>query len=235
MNRLPAVLVSDYDGTLAEHGRVAATTVAALERLRAAGRRSVLVTGRQLEDLQSVFPRLDLFDYAAVENGAVLFRPEDGELTLLASPPPESFLHRLASAGVDPLSVGRVIVATDLRWLRVVRKAIRDAGLPHRIILNKGAVMVLPAGIDKAFGMRTGLRRLELSPADALGIGDAENDLDFLAACAWPAAVANALPAVKAVARSVTDGSAGAGVEETIGRLLAGELPPGDRRRSRGR
>lgn len=49
-------LACDYDGTLAADGHVQEETVAALERLLASGRKLILVTGRQLEDLLSVFP-----------------------------------------------------------------------------------------------------------------------------------------------------------------------------------
>jgi hypothetical protein len=42
-------LACDYDGTLASEGRVAPETVGALERLRASGRRLLLVTGREAE------------------------------------------------------------------------------------------------------------------------------------------------------------------------------------------
>jgi hydroxymethylpyrimidine pyrophosphatase-like HAD family hydrolase len=37
-------LATDYDGTLASHGRVDEQTIAALERLKASGRRLLLVT-----------------------------------------------------------------------------------------------------------------------------------------------------------------------------------------------
>src|SRR4029453_9796787 len=47
-------LCTDYDGTIAHDGRVDAPTIAALEELRASGRKLVLVTGRQIEDLQTV-------------------------------------------------------------------------------------------------------------------------------------------------------------------------------------
>ncbi len=86
--------------------------------------------------------------------------------------------------------------------------------------------MVLPAGVDKASGMREALRRLGLAPAAALGIGDAENDLDFLAACGWPVAVADALPAVREAALLVTAAANGGGVREAVRRLLSGDLPP---------
>jgi len=68
-------LATDYDGTLAEDGVVAEETVAALRSLKQSGRRLVLVTGRELPDLQRVFSQLDLFDIAAVENGGLLVEP----------------------------------------------------------------------------------------------------------------------------------------------------------------
>jgi len=49
-------LASDYDGTLAEDGRVAPATLEALDLLRQSGRKLILVTGRELPDLQEVFP-----------------------------------------------------------------------------------------------------------------------------------------------------------------------------------
>ncbi len=71
-------LATDYDGTLAHHGRVDDETRAALERLRASGRRAVLVTGRQVPDLQEVCPCLDLFEWVVAENGALLHQPATG-------------------------------------------------------------------------------------------------------------------------------------------------------------
>ena len=44
-------LATDYDGTIARHGEVDEPTLAALDRLRGASRKLVLVTGRELDDL----------------------------------------------------------------------------------------------------------------------------------------------------------------------------------------
>lgn len=65
---------TDYDGTLATDGHVHDATKDALKRLRTSGRKLILVTGRELDDLQRTFPELDLFDYVVAENGAVLIR-----------------------------------------------------------------------------------------------------------------------------------------------------------------
>jgi len=62
-------LAADYDGTLAHHGRVDDATIAALEEVHRSGRKTVLVTGRLLDDLVTVFPQLDLFDYLEEPRG----------------------------------------------------------------------------------------------------------------------------------------------------------------------
>lgn len=99
-------------------------------------------------------------------------------------------------------------------------KVIKKLGLELEIIFNKGAVMILPSGINKATGMAAALQDLGLSPHNVVGVGDAENDHAFLQACGCSAAVSNALPAVKNTADLVTRGARGKGVEELIGKLI---------------
>ena len=50
-------LACDYDGTIAHDGAVADSLVDALARLKDSGRRLLLVTGRELDDLCEVFAR----------------------------------------------------------------------------------------------------------------------------------------------------------------------------------
>ena len=114
------VLAADYDGTIARDGKVAPATVAALERLAATGRKLVLVTGRELDELLAVFPRLDLFDRVVAENGALLYDPATREARALGAPPPHDVRRRRCERrGVAPLSVGRV----DRRHLGAARDA----------------------------------------------------------------------------------------------------------------
>jgi HAD superfamily hydrolase (TIGR01484 family) len=216
-------LACDYDGTLAQHGTVDDTTIAALERLRASGRRLLLVTGRQIDDLMRVFPQMHLFDRVVAENGGVLYDPGTREVQPLADAPPHGFVRELERRGVAPLSVGHVIVATWEPHDATVFHVIREMGLQLQVIFNKGAVMVLPSGVDKATGLRRALHDLELSPHNTVGIGDAENDRAFLAACECGVAVANALDSLKAHTDFVTASDHGAGVVELIERLLTDE------------
>jgi HAD superfamily hydrolase (TIGR01484 family) len=218
------VLASDYDGTLATDGQVHDETVAALERLRDSGRKLILVTGRELDDLLRVLPRIDLFDCIVAENGALLYWPATRQEKLLAESPPEEFVKALRDRQISPLSVGRVIVATWHPHETEVIQVIRELGLELQVIFNKGAVMVLPSGINKAAGLKAALAELKISPHNVVGVGDAENDHAFLSFCECSVAVANALPMVKERVDLVTDGSRGEGVVELIDRLIASDL-----------
>jgi hydroxymethylpyrimidine pyrophosphatase-like HAD family hydrolase len=219
-----SVLASDYDGTLAKDGVVAPDTLDALERVRNSGRRVIMVTGRELPDLGTVFPRFDLFDCIIAENGALLYWPRAGTQQVLGAPPSTVFVETLQQRGVAPLSVGEVIVATLALHKDTVREAIRELELELDVILNKNSLMVLPSGINKVSGLRAALDELGISEHSVVGVGDAENDRDFLGYCALSAAVANALPSVKGVADITTQGTHGAGVIELIDMMLNGRI-----------
>ena len=217
-------LCSDYDGTLATEGEVFPATVTGLRRLLASGRRAVLVTGRELDELKTVCPCLDLFEYVVAENGALLYEPATDTATPLAQRPPDSFVAELRARGVERVSVGRVIVATWEPHETTVLETIRDQGLELQVIFNKGAVMILPAGVNKATGLAAALKRMGLSPHNAVGVGDAENDHALLALCECGVAVSNALPTLKEKADFVTRGARGAGVVELMEELVKDDL-----------
>lgn len=217
-------LATDYDGTMAEKGRVRPQTVDALVRLRKSGRRTVLVTGRELGDLQSVFDGLALFDRVVAENGALLYDPRTRQETLLAEPPPPELARRLAARGADPLGVGRIIVATREPHHVAALEVVHELGLEWQLIFNKGAVMLLPSGVNKQTGLQRALDELGLSMRNTVAVGDAENDHAMLAAAECGVAVANALDALKDRADLVVRGPRGSGVEELIDRVLADDL-----------
>lgn len=214
-------LATDYDGTLADKGHVRQSTLAALERLRAAGRALLLVTGREVPELLSIFPRVELFDLVVAENGALLYWPRTGQERSLGSPPPDSFISEVRRRGVSPFSLGQVIFATWRPHDAAVLEVLQELKLDYHVIYNKRAVMVLPTGINKATGLSAALEILQLPAAKVVGIGDAENDHAFLERCGLSVAVSNALPALKEHCDLVTEGDHGDGVSELIDRWLA--------------
>lgn len=218
------ILATDYDGTIAHHGGVDDSTLAALERFRKSGRRLIMVTGRELAELKTVFSHLEMFDWVIAENGAQLYRPSNQETILLGEPPPENFILELKRRGVERISVGGCIVATWEPYEATVLATIRDLGLELKVIFNKGAVMILPAHLNKATGLLAALKRAGFSPHEVVGVGDAENDHAFFSICECSAAVANALPAVKERADIILERDHGAGVADLIDRILADDL-----------
>ncbi|BCG88328.1 phosphoglycolate phosphatase [Mesorhizobium sp. 113-3-9] len=213
-------LATDYDGTLAHDGIVTKKTIAALERFKKSGRKLILVTGRELPDLKRVFPEVGLFDKVVAENGAMIYTPASEEERTISPAPDPKFVARLKKAGVKPLSVGRSIVATWEPHQATVLEVIKTMGVGLEIIFNKGAVMILPSGVNKATGLAAALQDLRLSPHNVVGVGDAENDHSFLKVCGCSVAVDNAIPAVKDTANLVMRGARGKGVEQLIDRMI---------------
>lgn len=217
-------LATDYDGVIARDGVPSGTALAAVERLRRSGRRTILVTGRRLDDLQKSCPNLSLFDYVVAENGATVYHPRTREETLLGEPPPAEFIQRLTQLGVAPLDVGRVIVATWLPHHTAVLQAIQEMGLELHLVFNRASVMVLPGGINKSTGMTYALRKLGLSPHEVFGVGDSENDHSFLKSSECAGTVANAVPSIRQLADVVARGENGAGLAELIEELVANDF-----------
>jgi len=211
----------DFDGTLAHDGRVDPATLAAVGRARARGVRVVLVTGRILDELRAVFPEVDRHvDAIVAENGAVV-------ATALGVRP--------AAAPVDP-ALGDALSAEGVQWRAgevllacagtdevTVLACIRRLGLDCQLVRNRGELMVLPPGVTKGTGLADALADLGLSHHNAIGVGDAENDLSLLESCELGIAVANSVESLRAHADVVLAQPDGAGVAELLnGALLAG-------------
>ena len=224
----------DYDGTIAHDGQVPPHVVDGLRRLKATGRKLLLVTGRELDELLGIFPEIGIFDRVVAENGALLYRPETGERKELGEPPPEEFVACLRANGM-PLSVGHTIVATIRPHEAFVLETIANQGLEHQVIFNKGAVMILPPGCNKASGLKHALAELGLSPRNVVAAGDGENDHALLDMAEYSAATANAIQTLKDAADRVTEDHHGDGVLEIVAGLIEHDLaqmPPRKPRRT---
>jgi HAD superfamily hydrolase (TIGR01484 family) len=217
------LLASDYDGTLACEGHVAQKTIAALERLLGSGRKLVLVTGRHMPDLYTVFSRFDLFDRIVAENGGLLYRPTTREEKLLCEPHHQGFLALLRERNI-PFVAGRTVVASWRPHEAAVFEAIRDLDLDLQITFNQSSIMVLPSGVNKATGLAAALQELGISLHNVVAVGDAENDHPLLRAAECGVAVANALPALREHADFVLNAAYGDGVIDLIDQLVRDDL-----------
>ena len=209
-------LATDFDGTIATDGVIDEPTIEALQRFRSEDRKVILVTGRELADFPLLKTPLKLFDLVVAENGGVIYAPDSGRERVLANPPDPKFVDELRRRGIAPLSVGRVILATWEPHEKAALEAIKQLGVGYNVIFNKGAVMLLPEGVDKAYGLKAALEELEIDASDVIGFGDAENDHAFLRMCGFSVAVSNAVAAIKKSADVVTVADRGRGVTEFL-------------------
>ncbi|MCM5558393.1 HAD family hydrolase [Pleomorphomonas sp. JP5] len=220
------VLAVDYDGTIAEHGRVSAVTEATLRALREANFRMILVSGRRLQNILPICNVLDLFDRLILENGAVSYCPKTGTDHLIAPAVNERFLAELErDLPGAPLFIGRSMVATSARNADSVEMLIQSGGYDLYTVGCGGRVLVLPRGVSKGSGLSHALADLGLGRDQVVAVGDEENDIDLIAGCALSAAVGNASPQLKAAADIVLPG----GCEESmqhLADLLLGRIPP---------
>lgn len=223
-----SVLALDYDGTIAEHGRLDPEVAAALSEVRDRGVAVVVVSGRILESLRTASGGLTWADAFVAEDGAVVAFP-GGDPRLLCSEASPALKQALAGAGV-PFDAGQCVIEADAVHAPRILSLVRSLELPLGLHFNRGRVMVLPYGISKATGFREVLRAFRLSSHNALGIGDAENDHPLLEACEVGAAVAWGSAALKADADDVVPGSGPAAVAAYVRRAADGMLLPPARR-----
>lgn len=213
----------DYDGTIADHGRMDAATEAALRSLRKAGFRLILVSGRRLGNIRQACNALDLFDAVILENGAISFCPATGAENLIAPPINQRFLAELlCELPGEPLFVGRSMVATAAQNAGCVEVMISLGGYDLDVIACGRRVLILPKGVNKASGLSHALASLELRHHQVVAVGDEENDIELLSGCGLAVAVGNAAPALKAVADLVLPGKSGQSVRHLANMLLAG-------------
>jgi hydroxymethylpyrimidine pyrophosphatase-like HAD family hydrolase len=214
----------DFDGTLTSRGEVSAKALDAIDQARRNGLVVVLITGRIGAELQAEFGHVaERVDALVLENGAVTVI--DGTTHALSAPVESGFDDALTDRGV-PYRRGQVLLAIDGEHAATVAEVIGQLGLDCQIIHNRGALMVLPAGVTKGTGLGAVLTELNLSAHNTIAIGDAENDLSLFGIAEIGVAVADAIPSVRQHADLVLDEPDGYGVVD----LLTGPYLSGARR-----
>ena len=221
-----SVLALDYDGTIARDGVLDPAVRAAIAEVRAQGITVVIVTGRILDELRGFVGDLRFVDAVVAENGGVISFPTSGQSAFLAAPVPPALVEALRARRV-PIEVGQSVIEADAQSAAAILAEIRRLELPQVLVFNRGRLMVLPSGVNKAMGLREALRTLRLSVHNAVAIGDAENDHDLLESCELGVAVGWGSEVLKAKADDILAGAGPPAVADYL-RSLARQprIPP---------
>lgn len=193
-----------------------------------------LCTGRQEPYVELLAQLTHVFLPCLFEHGAGMLEPRRFRFTLnpLLGPGPWRQLGALREILDDGLlSSGRAFVqpgkeatltlyplgsTTVDELAEAAADAVARAGSHFRVIPNIRGVEVRPPGIDKGVGARWLAQELGIPLQAVAGVGDADDDLTFLRLVGYPAAPANATPAVRSAARYVSARPFGEGLLEIL-------------------
>lgn len=208
------VMAFDFDGTLAENGKIPLPLRSALKQLHQDGFALFLVTGRQYKTIP-LGRWSEVFSGIAWENGAVLTLQDIEELYLPFGHIDARLVEKLEEANI-PLEYGVAIVATQSRHEETIWRILSETGGDAALVHNKGALMLLPPGASKRTGLARLLELCGFSARNLISFGDGENDLALFQLSETGVAVADAVPSLQAVADYVTEQPGPAGVLETL-------------------
>jgi hydroxymethylpyrimidine pyrophosphatase-like HAD family hydrolase len=218
------ILACDLDGTLTSGDTIAPETWEALRRAKRAGMAILLATGRRLETFDAKGLFAELCEAIVAEDGAVVYFPRLDRTVLPFGRLHPALLQRLAALSI-PMAYGQALVATYVPHDGPILEVLRQIGGGAVVEYNRGAVMVLPPGATKGTGVQFALQELGYSSHNLVTCGDAENDRSLFEIAEVGVAVANAAPAIQALADLVAPYPNAAGVRWLIDCLLTDQLP----------
>lgn len=209
------VFATDLDGTLTPGGEasIGESVRDALESLKSWGWVLVLATGRDRPYLLKRPDIKDLFHAWIMEAGLSIYIPSRNYYKSFASIEWLRFIDYLKGLGwVEPKEN---TVSVKVERLEDLRKLAVGWGFDIDFKDNKGNIVLLPRGVDKAFALRELMEVMGLD-GFVVAVGDSEVDLELMNYADFSAAVANADEEVKAAADYVTRGEDGEGILELV-------------------
>ncbi|MFE5796610.1 HAD-IIB family hydrolase [Streptomyces sp. NPDC056503] len=129
----------------------------------------------------------------------------------------------LWDAPIDKLVLHHRTVGDDALAEAALRLCGDEVTVVHSV---RGMVEVLPRGITKGTGVARALELLGRTGAETVGFGDMPNDIPLLALAGHGVAVANAHPALRAVADEIAPGHEEDGVAAVLERLFGTPVVP---------
>lgn len=232
------VLALDLDGTVFGRGPLNLEEVVLLRKLQARGIGIVLCSGRTLHYVMGIARCLGTTGPLVCEEGTIVYDQNhhqkiiNGDITKIREL--RGSMHRLLPLCRIPRESHHdkeVILALD-REPRIdldtfeteIKQVLERNRLDLNVTSSDEMINVIPAGIDKGFGLQTALSMMGLREEGIIAIGDAPNDIPLLKRANYAAAVANAHPRVKEIVDFVSRFDDGEGVSELAQHILDNKI-----------
>ena len=218
--RWSRILVADLDGTLTRGGEdlLKPEVKRALISLKDRSWTLILATGRDRRYLMGRADLKGLFDAWVAEAGLTVYLPKTGECRCLASDAWRLMVKRLKALPFVEEKENTITFRSE--YVDTVKAELMRLGIKATLRDNKGMMILLPQGIDKAVGVREALRLLGVEGFIA-AVGDSEVDLELLELADFRAVVADADPILKEMADYVASREDGEGFVEVVESLLS--------------
>ncbi|MEM3521473.1 MAG: HAD hydrolase family protein [Candidatus Bathyarchaeia archaeon] len=227
--RLNNVLVADLDGTLTNGGEdlVKPHVKESLLSIKSRGWTLILATGRDRKYLMRRADLRGIFDAWVAEAGLSIYLPKTGISRCFADEYWRIMVKKLTTFPFVEEKENTVVFRFE--YLDTVKAEIIKLGINAVLKDNKGTVIPLPEGVNKALGVKEALKLLNVD-GPIVAVGDAKLDLELFEIAAFRAAVANAEQSLKEKAEYVANRENGEGVMEIIQAILKGWFIEGPNR-----
>ena len=220
--------VLDIDGTICDYdGILNLEAVHSIRWLRKLGHEVILSSGRGPWDTYYLGVFMGTSKIAVCENGGVLMTsPTDLKLFSDKSKSLEAYdalCRSFPDVRIKPVSA-RLTELVLLRTFDVPKgqKVLDQASIPVTIHDSKFALHLTRTGITKAVALKEAFELLEISPEEAVAIGDSSTDVPMFDICGYSIAVGNAPAEVKSKADYVCKEEIGDGTVEAIKHVTEG-------------
>jgi phosphoglycolate phosphatase len=216
-------LALDVDGTITDQKRrLCPGALEAIRKVEDRGVPVIIVTGNILCSTKTISILLGTTGGLVAENGGVI--EYGGKISVLGDLQKceRAYLHLRETYDVKKVeySSARVSEIALERTLPVemVKETLKNWDV--EVYDTRFALHLTDPAVNKGLSLSKVAKNMGIKPLEIMGIGDSENDLEFLEAVGWKVAVANSDPELKMKADYVTKKPYGDGVEEAIGRFL---------------
>ncbi|MCE4606833.1 MAG: phosphoglycolate phosphatase [Desulfurococcales archaeon] len=233
------LVVSDVDGTITVGRTEFPLDCGALEAVREAGRRGVIIalsSGNSLPVIMGLSRYTGAMGPVIAENGCIIYY-KGNIVRLCKGRPPDWVLGKMRELGLEGSWQNRYrdhdiafpvpLDESGERYYRMARKIVEESGWDGRVLYSGFAVHLQPPGGGKGKALVTLTRMLGLKRSQVLAIGDSKNDIEMLVAAGSSAVPSNADEEAKAVASYIASKPSGEGFKEIIGELVLGEVTHG--------
>lgn len=196
-----------------------------------------LCSGRPATFMEALARQLTITAPLICENGSLLFDPQTKKGLIHPNIPQEFMQERPhIRRTIEELIVGTEAIielgkdvmfsvnSTNPGQFDDLLPKLQEAltGAPVDIQFSGRSIEVIPRGVTKAQGLAFWAETTGVAVADAISIGDADNDLEILKAAGHAAAPANCTPNVKAIAEYISPYPMVEGVLDIIAHYTSG-------------